>query len=404
MYELLNPFWAFLMTLPFVIYLIYQHNDEKLVRYMLLGYALRCILMAIDLNHFFLVPHSGGDSEFLHNIAARNQYLKEYRVFTHYTIILSFIYSISDTSRALAQYFNVILGMGVLAYMVECMKVLRIDRRTMHNVLLIAVLMPHLIIFSGILLREAWIQLFLTMSLYYFLRWFKRQGGQKLILASLACVVAATWMHNGCIAVFVGYAMAFLFYNPDEKTNSFSYRSIISALLLFGFLAFYAANSDMLSSKFAKYEGMDIDEAFVARTNVRLVSGSMYLEWLPKTDNLLVAMLFAPLRMFYYLYSPIPFDWRGFSDITAFFMDSVIYIYLSWKLFTIKISTPWARHLKNYLIVAYLAITFMYSYGTNASGTAIRHRAKSVTVLFVAYAISKQYQSRERHSKTKQLR
>ena len=394
MYEFLNPFWVFIITLPIIIYLLYQRKDEVIVQYLLLGFVLRVLLMSIDLNGWYEVPHSGGDTEFLHSIAARNQYLKEYRVFTNYTIILSFIYSISDTSRALAQYFNVILGMGVLAYMTECMKLLKINRRIMHRVLLIAVLMPNLIIFSGILLREAWIQLFLVMSLYYFLRWFIGKG-QNNILYSLACVISATWMHNGCIAIFVGFAMAFLFYNPASKANSFSYRSVISAIILLGFVIFYIAYSDVLSSKFSKYEGMEGEDIFLARANARRVAGSSYLLWLPQTDNFFVALLYSPLKVFYFLFSPIPFDWRGFSDAFSFFMDGLLYFYLFWKLLTLRITISWVKHLKRYLIISYIIIAFMFAYGTNVSGTAIRHRAKSVPVLFVAYALSKTYERRK---------
>lgn len=394
MYDLLNSFWAFLLTIPIIIYLIVNHRDQKLVAYFLLAYTLRCILMVCDLNRAFTIPHSGGDTEMLHWISRQNFIYNTNKVFTNYTVVLTLIYRISDGSRALAQYFNVIMGMGVLAYLVESMKLLKINKKTMHNILLLAALMPQLIILSCILLREAWIHLFLTMSVYYFIRWFLgNKGGSKNIVYCLLCVLAATWMHNGCIAIFVGYAMAFLFYNPIKKTNSFSYRSVISAILLLGFVTFYAANADVLSSKFSRYEGMDSSEVFLARANTRTISGSEYLIWLPKTSNLFVALLFSPLKVFYFLFAPIPLDWRGPADMIAFIMDSTIYIYLFWKLVTLRISIAWARQMRKYLLVAYITIVFMFAYGTNVSGTAIRHRAKSVPVLFLAYALAGSYGS-----------
>lgn len=398
MYEFLNPFLAFLMTLPVILYLVVNYRDGKLVMILLLGYLLRCVLMACDLNQVFNVPHSGADTEHMHRIAAWNTYfdLSEQRVFTNYTIILTYIYSISGISRALAQYLNVIMGMVVLFYSVECMRLLKIKPKTMYNVLLLETLMPQLIIFSGILLREAWIQMFLAMSTYYFIRWFLgNKGGAKNIIYCLGCVLAATWMHNGCIAIFIGYAMAFLFYNPSTKTNSFSYRSVLSAILLVGFVAFYAANADALSSKFSKYEGMEGSDVFLARANSRIVAGSQYLMWLPQTNNVFVALLFSPLKVFYFLFSPIPFDWRGISDAVSFMLDSLIYLYLFWKLLTIRITIAWAKQMRRYLMVAFITIVFMFAYGTNVAGTAIRHRCKSVPVLFIAFALAKNYESRE---------
>lgn len=388
MYEFLNPFWFFLITLPFIFYLIYQRKDAVLVWYLLIGFILRCMFMMFDLNDVMTVDYYSPDSERFHRTAMQNQYFRENNVFTNYTVILSFIYGISNSSRMLGQYFNVILGMGVLAYTVECMKQLGIEKKTMHRVLLIGVLMPQLNFLCASLLREAWCQLFLIISLYYFIRWYKGRG-QGSMLFSLVFVIVAAWMHSGCIAIALGYALAFLFYNPQKRTNSISFRTVIAAIALFVVFIMITVNLDTLGSKFTAYSDMEAEDVFLTRLNTRKEAGSQYLMWLPQTSNPYIGLLYSPLKIFYFLFSPIPFDWRGFGDVSAFFMDSIVYLYLLYKIITLKARLRWERLLKRYLIISYLSLSFMFSFGTNVAGTAIRHRAKGVAVLLVTYALCK---------------
>ena len=70
-------------------------------------------------------------------------------------------------------------------------------------------------------------------------------------------------------------------------------------------------------------------------------------------------------------------------------MDSIVYLYLLYKIVTLKARLRWERLLKRYLIISYLSLSFMFSFGTNVAGTAIRHRAKGVAVLLVTYALCK---------------
>lgn len=388
MYEFLNPFWFVLITLPFIFYLIYQRKDVTLICYLLIGYLLRCMFMMFDLNDIMTVDFYSADSDRFHRAALQNQYFKENSVFTNYTVILTFIYSISNSSRMLAQYFNVILGMGVLACSVECMKQLGVEKKTIHRVLLIGVIMPQLNFLCASLLREAWCQFFVIISLYYFIRWYKGSG-QSSMLSSLFFVIIAAWMHSGCIAIALGYAFAFLFYNPKKKVSSISFRTVLAAITLFVVFVIITVNMETLGSKFAAYSDMEAEDVFLTRLNKRNDAGSRYLMWLPQTNNPYVGLLYTPLKIFYFLFSPIPFDWRGASDIIAFFMDSIIYLYLLYKILTIKVRNKWKKQLRRYLIVSYLSISFMFSFGTNVAGTAIRHRAKGVAVLFVTYSLCK---------------
>src|SRR5699024_11199767 len=42
--------------------------------------------------------------------------------------------------------------------------------------------------------------------------------------------------------------------------------------------------------------------------------------------NPIIMILLTPIRMFYFIASPLPWDWRSFSDIFAFMFSSLFYI------------------------------------------------------------------------------
>ena len=102
----------------------------------------------------------------------------------------------------------------------------------------------------------------------------------------------------------------------------------------------------------------------------------------------IVALLVAPLKMFYFMFSPIPLDWRGFGDIASFMFDSSIYVFLVgatiYGLF--KSDMP----LRNKIfILLFIGITVLvYSYGTQTAGTAMRHRNKIIPLLLITFAIT----------------
>lgn len=96
-----------------------------------------------------------------------------------------------------------------------------------------------------------------------------------------------------------------------------------------------------------------------------------------------------PIRIIYYLFSPMPWNWRGIKDIIAFFFSSLYYF------FGIILAV---RSIKKYnfpnknLVVALLLVMFfsyiIFSWGVKNAGTAMRHRDKFVTIYVLLTVIS----------------
>ncbi|MFR2767085.1 MAG: hypothetical protein ACLTAI_01310 [Thomasclavelia sp.] len=53
--------------------------------------------------------------------------------------------------------------------------------------------------------------------------------------------------------------------------------------------------------------------------------GSSYSVEIVPDDTLLGMIINSPFRIFFFLASPLPWQWRGLNDIIAFFFSSVFY-------------------------------------------------------------------------------
>lgn len=378
-----------LVTSLSIIILLYLPREKNLRKIFFWAFIARVLLMLIDLMQIIPIPGSGADTENFHSTAVYNQNVPfgNWDVITNYSTFLTIVYSLTDCSRWFAQYLNVLMGMGMLLYLNKTLEVLSINNMIRLQIVKIAAFMPNVIIFSAILLREAWVEMFIMMSLYYFVHWYVRKGQGLHIVLSLACVMAASWMHAGSIAVAVGYLVCILVYDRYTSKIKISKYSYVALFMVAAFVLIVMVNADTLLSKLGSLEDKSVDEFVSDKYSNNEEAGSAYLQWVSFSSPVEV-ILFSPLKMFYFLYSPIPFDWRGLMDIIAFVFDSVVYIFLSYKIIRSKVQIKKYRYLLLFIGISFLTATLVFSLGTIASGTAIRHRAKILTLLLVCYGLA----------------
>lgn len=377
-------------------FIIYQNREGKTANIIFAGFVIRiCATIVGYLGILPLFGYTGGDSFMFHGVATYNFlhdgfYIKR----TNYSDVLTIIYMLTDGSRLFAQFINVLLSTGVLILTSNTMYKINIPEKTIHNMLKILALMPILTCLSGALLRESWVAFFLALSLYYFVGWFTEGSTNKMILTVLAAF-AASYMHAGTIFVLIGFFLAFTSYKPWTREIKFSGFTIVAGIFISLVVVVFLANMGSLGGKFSRMGDDGVEGVMVSGYGANR-GDSAYLSWL-NVDDPVIGFLFSPLRMFYFLFSPIPFDWRGIMDVIAFSMDSSVYAYLCWKIFKNRKIKNGRMNvaLRKYLIASILALTFVFAFGTKNAGTAMRHRAKYTTMFIVTYAISKQVESKK---------
>jgi len=361
-----------------------------------IAYLLRLTLLFADYYKWFPILHSGADSESLNWNAINIMHYGFHGTFiyTNYGYLTGTIYSLIGPQRLFLQYINVVFGMGTLYYIYRTFQILNISEKTTRLFVFISCLMPQLIIFSGILLRESIIIFSTAISVYYFINLIYNNNFIHFII-SICFILLATWLHSGMIGVLFGYLFAIISYNrKSDKIVFFSFRSFI-----FSFIALFFIILLVKTGVFTQYfnnvlepNDNDMSNKLYQRVTGAADAGSQYLSWI-NVNSPTQLLLFSPLKMFYFLFSPIPFNWRGVSDIIGFCLDSVILLYLFYIIIS-GFKLVKNRIKKNtilFLMIGFLVTTFIYGYGVSAAGTAMRHRTKLFPILIVAAAIVYDY-------------
>lgn len=372
---------AFLLTIVLLAKIL---QEASVARLLLLGFALRLFVMMLDYCEIVQIPGNGDVDQF-NTMARDNQNSSEMVYVTNYEIVLTYVYKLTRCSKLFAQYLNVIMGMFLLLYLNKVLKILFVSNKSRRLLVAIMTLMPNMVFFSAILLREAWIEMFIMLSMYFFILWFFKVTGYKDIIIAILLIFAAAWMHTGCIVLVFGYVSAFLLYNRKYHKLEFK-RAIIPSLLVLPLIIFIIMGFDM--GKISRFQGSSMNDFMVDVYSSDTDAGSAYLQWLNITSPI-QAIAFAPLKMFYFQFSPMPFDWRSIMDIVAFLLDSCVYIFLIFNIFRYrKRIIEEKRYLALFLLLSFFVATLVFSFGTLASGTAVRHRAKICSVLIVCYGLT----------------
>ncbi len=376
---------------------IIKENNGQYRNIILVNYLVRAIALIGTCTDVIPLMSAHSDSDYFDDLATSNQSrsFSSWDIATNYTIFLSVLYSFTDSSRWFAQFLNMAMSVYTLVVLRQILFLFQIPSKTRKFVLLVMAFLPFYINYSVILVRESWIIMFVTLSLYRFICWYIGKGNRnRNMILSVIFLILGLWMHAGVICVLVGYFLAFITY--DYKTNSIklSRRSYVG----FCFIALMAVVifvwRDVFLAKLMSEDTMD----YIETKNTSEKANSAYLTWLEYSSPEKV-LLFSPLKMFYFFYSPIPLNWRGLNDILAFFFDSSVFIISSWYALTRSVYDERYKLLKRFLVISLLATTFVFAFGTVSSGDAIRHREKTMCILLIISAIST-VKNKKRNKKT----
>lgn len=384
-YFVLGPGYGMMLLLTSIVAIslyLYRTLEKEWLILIFTGFAVRVLVLFIDL-YVPAIPifSSGTDTEYFHEVSmliANGMFPLEDGA-TNYVPFLSGIYYMVGDQRPFAQFLNIAFWVFAAVYLMKTLVHLEIDKKLTFIALLIFTFMPNSIFMSSILLRESIIVFLITVSLYHFIRWFTEGKFLDFVLAVLLGL-GSMMFHSGMIGFVVAYILAFAFLNANGSKKMMKNTLFILMLLVLGTVVMQ--NSELFLSKFIGPEG-----SAVSALEISGRGGSMYLSSLNGLTGI-VALLVAPLKMFYFMFSPIPLDWRGLGDVVSFLFDSSIYVFLVGA--TIYGLYRSDMPLRNKIfILLFLGITVLvYSYGTQSAGTAMRHRNKIIPLLLITYAIA----------------
>ena len=390
-HEVLNIISLILYT-AVLVNIIKRNSETKYIFVlMVISYILKVGYMFFDIyaNGTYLLLKDTLDAQGFHRVALAILDGTENIIGAekgNYPVLLSFIYRVFGVNRFIAQYLNVLLFSLTQVLFLKIIKILDIENEKAILPVFLICLMPASIIFIPMLMRESILIFLFTITIYSFIRWFKG-GAISYGLFPIPVLLMASIMHMGSLILIPVYIFFLVFYNRDRGRFIFRFRSIAYIVLLMGALiAITLIFKDIFLTKLGLI-GIDRLE-YLYRYLEYTAGDSAYLVDLDY-NSIWDVILFSFARIFYFLFSPVPWEWRGLMDATVFFIDAAIYLIFVLSLIPMFLKTKKGDRV---LFVAFVIQVFLFilifANGTYTSGAAIRHRFKGFVLMLTVYLLS----------------
>ena len=296
-----------------------------------------------------------------------------------YSAFIGFIYYIFGRSSFLIQIINVFVGMLIVFNIYRIGSFLW-GERFGQRAAWISTFFPTLILYAAIILRETFILYFLTLSLYYLLKWHDK-GEIKFFIFSSLLILFGGILHNALtLGLLVhGYLILKRWFKECilRRHAKCCIRVTASGLLILVIVGGVLMTGVGLHQKFGNISTLDDirnHQVHAARDR------AIYLENLSLTKPIDIIWQL-PIRIIYFLFTPFPWmassliDFIGIADVT-FYMVLII--------------RAWKRHNNRFyarkvlpLTLMFLVLLVIFAMGCSNYGTALRHRVKIVPMLII---------------------
>lgn len=368
--------------------LLKQKEDKKIVITILGGFLFRIALLLWDLNCRSIFTFPDVIDGYTYTLCAKRVYegLSAGRGGLYSKIVCYIIYTFFGVQPIIAQYVNVLLAISTIIITKKILRELKVETRYIFYVVLIMSFLPYYAMNNVLILREIINQFLIAVSLYFFVLWYKKGRIKDFVLACIASMGSAAF-HSGAIAPLVAYVICYVLY--DRKINKFNFkpRTILAiCLCIVVFVVINATVGDVIFGKFGNVESVE-DITRVAESHND--GGAAYDVGINSGNALVDMVINTPLRMFYFVFSPVPWKWRGINDILGFVCSAALYGYV----YIVAIQSLSKKDCinKNMIIVGLiiaLASAMIFAWGVSNAGAALRHRDKFICPYMVLLGLS----------------
>ena len=384
----------------------YTKNDLSLKRVLIFSFFLRLILLLTN-QYVFPLPGSTFDAKTFELQAW--QYSQNYGFSIFYNLfqndvylisrIISIFYTLTSRSEMMAQ--SISLGLGTASiYLVYRLSLMIWSRETSIKISWFSSIYPPMVLYSVLVLREAYVNFFLLLTLIACVSFIKNlykdkkhlieiNENIKLLIFIVGGFFILKYFHGG---IFTGFFVFLLFIGycffqrefKNLKKGIIKFKIIIIFLVtIIPFILWYLG---ILNIPYVPgiEEAQKLDEVLLRRFRIGSVSavhgvfGAAYPQWTIPTNNFdFFPKLLA--RIIYFLYSPFPWDIKRLVHSIGF-IDTIFLFYFTICAFQNR-GVIWHNRELRFLLFILIVFIVIYGIGTNNFGTAIRHKSKFIFIL-----------------------
>ena len=299
--------------------------------------------------------------------------------------ILAFFYSLTDRSLILGQSLSLLFGMGSVLLGARLTSKIWNEKISLKVGWLLA-LYPTLILYSGLILREAYVWFFLLIAIYGIVSWFENRGVKALILIFIG-FSGATFYHGGMFFGLFIFFCSLVITNLIETIKRLKYFRISINSLIFLSLSiiiviYFITIADWIPKIGSIGKMFDFEKILEEMSN-RNINRAAFPEWtVPKTPIELIYK--APIRVLYFMFSPFLWEVKKLPHFLGFF-DGLFFIMLF--IFTIKnIKSIWSNQILRIIFIILASYFILYGLSTGNFGTGLRHRTKFLIISIILVA------------------
>ena len=381
--NILASFFIILFSIALIFDLCRSSVLESFSNSILLGYLLRVGLLYFDRfgQWIYYLPNSGADSETFYYNALWQATGQPYRRSASFITLFKYVFSIIGTNRLMGQFIILLFSIVSLVFLAMALSFVDVEESNKIRVMRIVALLPNYAILSSIFLRESIVCMFITISLFFFIRYLYGFSLINVILATLAVFLGMIY-HSGVAGIIIGYLVVLVIFDRERNTFRLSSSNMFVAMILGVFFAYlYIKYGDVLFSKFANVDSLsDI-------ANTSEYGGTSYARYVGNSGSIYSMALFTIPRFMFFLFSPFPWQWRGIKDIIAFMFSSMYYLSAIIALFKyLKKGDAQNKNVVIVLSIIAFCVIFIFAWGTANTGTAARHREKIVSLIALILA------------------
>jgi len=364
-------------------------------------YVALCVRLVVIFlgNNFIILPDSWGDATKFELQAWLISQDGFFAVFDKFSTIksslliswiLAFVYSLTDRSVIMLQSISMLFGIGSVLLGARLANKIW-DEKISIKVGWILALYPTLILYSCLVLREAYVWFFLLVGIYGIIFWFKDKSFKSVPIILLG-FSGTTFFHGGMFIgafVFVCVLVLISFIEIIKRLHhlkiDLNSLAILALLLIITFYLLFEISS---IPKIGSIVGLfDVDQILEEIRN-RNINRAAFPEWtVPKTTIELIYK--APIRVLYFMFSPFLWDITKLSHLLGV-LDGMFFIML-FILVVKNIKFIWTDRILITIFIILVSYFVLYGLSTGNFGTGLRHRTKFliISILLVAPWIPK---------------
>lgn len=346
----------------------------KLGRWLSFIIILRYVILLWNVygREIMLLPGVGTDTEGFYQSAssiAKDPLLLQGSVYgSWYSKYLGICFMMSGSSYLLGSFYNFLYGVFSIVILGNILSLIEgLSLKAFSYAMLLFSIEPIYMILCSSLRRESLMAFLVILSFEKMFQWSLHSKSKDAVLA-IVFLLLASIIHSAVISIGLGYIIALLFYNPHTQRYEFKRNTVIVAVLLYVAIAIIFSRYANIFLNRIQYD----DERILFRRLSRSVGDAAYLKNV-KITNIQTALLYMPIKLIYYLFSPMPWDWRGIADVIAFVLDSSVFIGLT-VILVRNLHGNYHYRIKNSFFISMMCCALIYAGGSQNAANAMRHR------------------------------